>query len=99
MFFLPWHFGFFCRYRPLPAAQYREMSRQHPLMQTRLPDTGEVAPLEAVLRDARETTHQKLAAIFWASQSDQEAIDQCMQLFANDPPTAGEAPEVAVAHG
>jgi hypothetical protein len=51
------------------------------------------------LRDARETTHQKLAAIFWASQSDQEAIDQCMQLFANDPPTAGEAPEVAVAHG
>ena len=99
MFFLPWHFGFFCRYRPLPAAQYREMSRQHPLMQTRLPDIGEVTPLEAVLRDARETTHQKLAAIFWASQSDQEAIDQCMQIFANDPPTAGESPEVAVAHG
>lgn len=99
MFFLPWHFGFFCRYRPLPAKVYREQSRVHPLMQTRLPDQGEVSPLEAVLRDPRETTHAKLAAIFWASGSDQEAIEQCLQLFAVDPPTAGEAGEVAVAHG
>ena len=75
------------------------MSRQHPLMQTRLPDEGEVSPLEAVLRDPRETTHQKLAAIFWDATSDQDAIERCMQIFATDPPQRGDAPEVAVAHG
>lgn len=99
MFFLPWHFGFFCRYRPLPAAAFREQSRVHPLMQTRLSDTEPVGPLEAVLRDPRETTHEKLAAIFWDAASDQDAIERCLQLFATDPPTAGEAGEVAVAHG
>ncbi len=99
MFFLPWHFGFFCRYRPLPAAQYRDQSKQHPLMQTRMPDLGEVSPLEAVLRDPRETVHAKLAASFWASASDEDAIASCMQIFETDPPQSGEAGEVAVAHG
>ena len=29
----PWHFEFFCRYRPLPDDPFRELSRQVPLIQ------------------------------------------------------------------
>ena len=36
MEFMPWHFGFFCRYRPLPETVYGGMAREHPLLQTRL---------------------------------------------------------------
>ena len=32
-YFLPWHFEFFCRYRPLPEEHFRELSRQVPLIQ------------------------------------------------------------------
>ena len=32
-YFLPWHFEFFCRYRPLPDDPFRELSRQVPLIQ------------------------------------------------------------------
>ena len=32
-YFLPWHFEFFCRYRPLPDETFREISRSIPLIQ------------------------------------------------------------------
>ena len=32
-YFLPWHFEFFCRYRPLPDEHFREISRSIPLIQ------------------------------------------------------------------
>ena len=32
-YFLPWHFEFFCRYRPLPDETFRELSRNIPLIQ------------------------------------------------------------------
>jgi tRNA-dihydrouridine synthase 3 len=32
-YFLPWHFEFFCRYRPLPDEPFRELSRNIPLIQ------------------------------------------------------------------
>lgn len=35
-YFLPWHLGFFCRYRPLPASVYQDVSSAAmPLMQAR----------------------------------------------------------------
>jgi tRNA-dihydrouridine synthase 3 len=99
MFFLPWHFGFFCRYRPLPEAACREQSRQHPLMQTRMPDQEDLPPLEALLRDPREAVHEKLAAAFWDAQSDADAIERCLRIAAEDPPQRGSMSEVATAHG
>lgn len=32
-YFLPWHFAFFCRYRPLPEESFRATSREYPLIQ------------------------------------------------------------------
>ena len=99
MFFLPWHLGFFCRYRPLPAAQYRAQSRVHPLLQTRMADTEEVPLLEQLLRDPRAEVHALLAAALWDSSSEQDAIARFLAIATAHPPAAGEACEVAVAHG
>ncbi|GFR51807.1 hypothetical protein Agub_g14266, partial [Astrephomene gubernaculifera] len=35
-YFFPWHFDFLTRYRPLPEAVYGDLSRQHPLILTRM---------------------------------------------------------------
>ena len=32
-YFFPWHFGFLCRYRPLPRSIFYEMSKLTPLIQ------------------------------------------------------------------
>ncbi len=99
MFFLPWHMGFFCRYRPLPASRYREQAKVHPLLQTRLPDTEAVSLLEALLRDPREHVHALLAAALWDAADDADALARFLQVAAEHPPAAGEAEEVATAHG
>ena len=99
MFFLPWHLGFFCRYRPLPEAQFREQSRAHPLLQTRMPDRDEVPLLERLLRDPREPVHALLADALWDAADAADAVARCLAIAAADPPAAGEAAEVAVAHG
>ena len=41
--FLPWHMSFFCRYRPLPEAEYAELAARQPLIHTRW-GPGEVLP-------------------------------------------------------
>ena len=99
MFFLPWHLGFFCRYRPLPAARYREQAKGHPLLQTRLPDQDEVPLLEQLLRDPREPVHALMAAALWDAPDDQDALVRLLAIAAQHPPAVGEAAEVAVAHG
>ncbi|MSR39357.1 MAG: tRNA-dihydrouridine synthase family protein [Planctomycetes bacterium] len=99
MFFMPWHLGFLCRYRPLPAAQYYEQSKVHPLMQTRLADLDEVSTLERLLRDPREQVHQLLADALWDSVDDAETIARFHTIAAAHPPTNSESAEVAVAHG
>ncbi|HLU39443.1 MAG TPA: tRNA-dihydrouridine synthase family protein, partial [Planctomycetota bacterium] len=57
MYFLPWHLGFFCRYRPLPEREWEEASRAHPLLQTRRPEEDGLPPLEQLLRDGRASMH------------------------------------------
>jgi tRNA-dihydrouridine synthase 3 len=101
MRFLPWHLGFFCRYRPLPAEGFLEHSRRHPLMQTRFAD-GEagLSVLERLLRDPREELHARMAAILWTHAADGDAARrELLALAAEMPPVSGAADEVATAHG
>jgi tRNA-dihydrouridine synthase 3 len=99
MFFLPWHFSFFCRYRPLPEALWHARSREHPLMQTRMPDDADLPLLEQLLRDPREDVHARLADELWAAADEGDAVARFLRVAAEMPPVAGEAGEVATAHG
>jgi len=100
MRFLPWHFEFFCRYRPLSAQRWVESSHSHPLMQTRFPDDeGDLPVLEKLLRDARPELHARLATLLWESVDIAEAEARALALAVEMPPVAGEAGEMATAHG
>lgn len=88
-YFWPWHFSFFCRYRPLPADVYAEQSRQHPLIATRPegvadPRVGEsedtLPIVERLLRCENEAAHQRIADVLWDAASDAEAMQQLEQL-------------------
>lgn len=99
MFFLPWHFGFFCRYRPMPEPLFRDVSREHPLMQTRFPDDEELEPLERLLRDPREDIHVRLAETLWDAADDDAAIVRLREVAAAVSPPENDHAEVEVAHG
>lgn len=99
MRFLPWHLDFFCRYRPLPEAQWSERSRAHPLMQTRYDEPPDLPVLETLLRDPRPALHERLAALLWESADDAELLERVTALAGEMPPAAGEAGEVLTAHG
>ena len=88
--FLPWHLGFFCRYRPFPEALYAQEAREHPLLQTRRPDREAVSPLEGLLRDARPELHEALARTLASAPTREEALEQALRLPAGLGP-AGEA--------
>lgn len=100
MRFLPWHFEFFCRYRPLSAERFVEASRVHPLMQTRFADeeTG-LSLLEQLLRDPRPEVHTRLATLLWEEVEVGAAMARALALAAEMPPVRGESGEVATAHG
>ncbi len=100
MRFLPWHFEFFCRYRPLSAQRFVDSARQHPLMQTRFPDDEPgLSVLELLLRDVRPELHTKLAELLWAAPDVAVAEERALALAAEMPPIVGEAGEMATAHG
>jgi tRNA-dihydrouridine synthase 3 len=80
--FLPWHLNFFCRYRPLPEAEFEERSREHPLLQSRLPLSEAFSPLERLLGDARPETHGRFAGELIESGSREEAFDRTQRLAA-----------------
>jgi len=80
--FLPWHLNFFCRYRPLPEAEFEERSREHPLLQSRLPVTEASSPLERLLGDARPDTHEAFARELIESGSKEEALERALRLAA-----------------
>jgi len=96
MRFLPWHMGFFCRYRPLPEERYAEMAGAHPLLQSRL-DPGPLdSALERLLADARPPTHERLAAELLDSAAGEEALDRALLLAASLPVEGAEAtPDIA----
>ena len=99
MRFLPWHFGFFCRYRPLSGERWMAASREHPLIQTRMPDDEELPVLEQVLRDPRKELHERLADVLWSAADVDEAEQLALRLAEEMPPERGDAGEVATAHG
>lgn len=82
-YFLPWHFNFFCRYRPMPEAVYGPLSLRQPLISTRwegvaCAELGERAedlpPLERLLRCENEAAFGPMAEALWDSASDAEAV-------------------------
>jgi tRNA-dihydrouridine synthase 3 len=91
--FLPWHLGFFCRYRPYPEAEYAELARRHPLLQTRPEDRADVSPLEALLRDPRPSVHEALARELLAAEGAEEARERGLRLQAALPPASVTTPE------
>ncbi|MGE0143484.1 MAG: tRNA-dihydrouridine synthase family protein [Planctomycetota bacterium] len=100
MFFLPWHLGFFCRWRPLPDAEFMERAREYPLMQSRIELPVPEDPLERVLRDPREAVHRSIAGILWDAPDDLAAGEQLVALAQRVGDWSEDAVgEVATAHG
>ena len=99
MRFLPWHFDFFCRYRPLSDEQWVAAAKEHPLMQTRMPAEVGLSTLEQLLRDPRKDVHARIAAVLWDAVDLDHAEQLALALAAEMPPQAGDADEVATAHG
>lgn len=101
MFFLPWHLGFFCRYRPLPAAEFAESARDHPLLQTRLPTPSTGDALVLLLADPRPAVHDEIASALWDATDAGDAVDRLSQLAAATPPDSSQdaASEIAASHG
>jgi tRNA-dihydrouridine synthase 3 len=92
--FLPWHLGFFCRYRPFPEAEFAQAARQHPLLQTRPVDLPPPPGLEALLRDARPEVHEALSRELLASASLDEARERALRLHLLFPPEEAASPLV-----
>ena len=88
MEFMPWHFGFFCRYRPLPEAMYGEMASRYPLLQTRLGivaakevegmDGDELPALERLLRCESEEAHARMSEALWDALG---SVERAVELF------------------
>jgi hypothetical protein len=85
-----------CRYRPFPEAEFAARAAEHPLLQTRPPDTELTTPLEALLRDGRASTHEALAAILLESADSEEAHRRALDLQAALP-VAEDTGELRVA--
>ncbi len=99
MRFLPWHLGFFWRYRPLPESLWGERARQYPLLQTRMEHEPDLPPLELLLRDPREQVHQRLADALWDSEDDADAVQRFSEVAAELPSVAAEGREIKTSHG
>lgn len=83
MLFLPWHFGFFCRYVALPHAEWADKAAEHPLMQTRdaAPSPRTFAgPLDALLADGDRDLHAQLAEVLWQCATSDEAVERLRDL-------------------
>lgn len=88
--FLPWHLGFFCRYRPLPEAEFGEGALEQPLIHRRHPLGDGLAPLERLLRDPREAVHERLADALLDSASRDEALGRARGLAVEPGPPDDE---------
>jgi tRNA-dihydrouridine synthase 3 len=83
MTFLPWHFGFFHRYRPTPdTPEMRERSAAHPLLQSRIPVLPTEDPLERLLTDDRPETHEAIARLLLAEPALDALVVRARELGA-----------------
>jgi tRNA-dihydrouridine synthase 3 len=97
--FLTWHLNFFCRYQAFSEGEFGAQSREHPLLQTRMPGDLPSSPLEALLRDPRAETHAAFAALVIESEDLEEARARALELQASLPLASegGERRELEVA--
>jgi tRNA-dihydrouridine synthase 3 len=96
--FLPWHMNFFCRYVPLPEADYAEQARAHPLLQSRLQAPPPASPLERLLGDARPETHLRFSEELLDSSSRSEALERALRVACGLPEETS-APQLEVPRG
>jgi tRNA-dihydrouridine synthase 3 len=100
MFFLPWHFSFLSRWRPMPEVDFVERARAYPLLQSRLDEEADLPPLERVLRDPREAVHAAIAGQLWDAADLDDACARLEALSAEvGAPEAGDVAEFAVSTG
>ncbi len=83
MYFLPWHFSFFCRYRPLPFEQFQARSLEYPLIQDRIPAVNQ-EELDPLLNCTNEAVHLQMAEALWESASLDECYDAFMRITLPD---------------
>lgn len=92
-YFLPWHFNFLVRYRPLPEHVYGSLSMQQPLISTRwssvaCEEAGEtltdLPPLERLLRCENESAFGPISEALWESASDADAVVALERLAAGE---------------
>ena len=80
--FMPWHQGFFCRYRPLPEARFGGRAIDDPLLQSRLgfavdgEDESNLSLLERLLRCESEDAHKAISDILWEASDVGDALDR-----------------------
>jgi len=89
-YFLPWHFDFLTRWRPLPEGVYGELSKQQPLISTRWDSIActamgqrveDMTLLDRLLScDNREGAHPAMADALWEAGSDQDAVVKFKKL-------------------
>jgi len=80
--FMPWHMGFFCRYRPLPEALFAGRAINDPLLQSRL-DVAvegelreELSSVERLLRCSSADAHAAISEILWEASSPEDAMNR-----------------------
>lgn len=95
--FLPWHLGFFARYRPLPEVEYAQAAREHPLIHQRHPLGDGLEPLEGLLRDPREGTHARLADALVDASSFEDLRARALAMSRELGPPAEPAQEEELA--
>jgi tRNA-dihydrouridine synthase 3 len=84
MYFLPWHFNFFCRYRPISRETHDHCYDigAPPIQNSRALDDYlravdplfDADPLENLLRNDNPAVHKEFAEILWRSQSADDAV-------------------------
>ena len=75
MYFLPWHFDFLTRYRPLPEAEFGAQALETPLMQTRADELPDDLPaLDRLLTHSSPSVHELIANHLWEATSDADAV-------------------------
>ena len=84
-YFLPWHFDFLTRYKPLPEEHYGLASIEAPLMQTRFaPLPSDAPPIERILSHPDHRVHELMANELWEAESDADAVSRFGRLAESD---------------
>jgi len=80
MQFLPWHFSFFSRYRPLPRAEWEAASLEHPLLQTRDASPQPANDFERLLASGNRDLHKQIAQHLWDAPTADDAVASLAEL-------------------